>query len=165
MNVIWDPFKARSNLTKHGIAFEDAEIALADPAALTSEDPDARGEHRFVTVVTDAFGRVVAVVYAYGDTDVGLSQPDAPPARRKTPMRQEYDLSDAKRGPVLKQSGKTRITILLDRDVVNAFRARAEGTGRGYQTAINQALREYLANDDLEATLRRVVREELRNAV
>ena len=82
-------------------------------------------------------------------------------------MRQEYDLSDAKRGPVLKQSGKTRITILLDRDVVNAFRARAEDTGRGYQTAINQALREYLAsgNDGLEATLRRVVREELRNAV
>ena len=80
-------------------------------------------------------------------------------------MRQEYDLSDAKRGPVLKQSGKTRITILLDRDVVNAFRAHAEDTGRGYQTAINQALREYLANDDLEATLRRVVREELRNAV
>ena len=80
-------------------------------------------------------------------------------------MRQKYDLSDAKRGPVLKQSGKTRITILLDRDVVNAFRARTEDTGRGYQTAINQALREYLANDGLEATLRRVVREELRNAV
>lgn len=80
-------------------------------------------------------------------------------------MRQKYDLSDGKRGPVLKQSGKTRITILLDRDVVNAFRARAEDTGRGYQTAINQALREYLANDGLEATLRRVVREELRNAV
>ena len=80
-------------------------------------------------------------------------------------MRQKYDLSDGKRGPVLKQSGKTRITILLDRDVVNAFRARTEDTGRGYQTAINQALREYLANDGLEATLRRVVREELRNAV
>ena len=36
---------------------------------------------------------------------------------------------------------------------------------RGYQTAINQALREYLASDDLKATLRRVVREEIRNAV
>ena len=80
-------------------------------------------------------------------------------------MRKEYDLSDAKRGPVVRQSGKTRITILLDGDIVDAFRARAKDTGRGYQTGINQALREYLANDGLEATVRRVVREELRNAV
>lgn len=80
-------------------------------------------------------------------------------------MREEYDLANAARGPVLKHPGKTRITILLDQDVVDSFRRRAEDTGRGYQTAINQALREYLASDDLEATLRRVVREEIRNAV
>ena len=79
-------------------------------------------------------------------------------------MREEYDFTDAARGPPLKQSGKTRITILLDRDVVAAFRARAEGTGRGYQTAINQALRDYLAGAELEATLRRVVRDEIRKA-
>ena len=79
-------------------------------------------------------------------------------------MRKEYDLTDAARGPALKQPGKTRITILLDRDILAAFRARASDTGRGYQTAINQALRDYLANDELEATLRRVVREEIRKA-
>ena len=45
--------------------------------------------------------------------------------------------------------------------MLGAFRARAADTGRGYQTAINQALREYLAGDELEDTLRRVVREEL----
>ena len=78
-------------------------------------------------------------------------------------MRQEYDLTEATRGPAVKHPGKTRITILLDGEVVAAFRARAKDTGRGYQTAINQALREYLANDELEVTLRRVVREELRN--
>lgn len=80
-------------------------------------------------------------------------------------MRKEYDLTNAERGPALKPSGKTRITILLDRDIVAAFRARASDTGRGYQTAINLALREHLASDELEATLRRVVREELRKAV
>ena len=79
--------------------------------------------------------------------------------------RKEYDLSQAKRGPIVKRSGKTRITIMLDVDVVDAFRARAKDTGRGYQTAINQALREHLANDGLEATLRRLVREELRDAI
>ena len=79
-------------------------------------------------------------------------------------MRKEYDFRDATRGPAVAQTGKTRITIMLDADIIAAFRARASDTGRGYQTAINRALREYLANDELETTLRRVVREELRNA-
>ena len=79
-------------------------------------------------------------------------------------MREEHDLTDAVRGQAVEHAGKTRITIMLDRDVVAAFRARAQDTGRGYQTAINRALREYLASDDLETTLRRVVREELRSA-
>ncbi|MYE83734.1 MAG: BrnA antitoxin family protein [Gammaproteobacteria bacterium] len=79
-------------------------------------------------------------------------------------MREEYDFTDATRGPAVRQPGKTRITILIDGDVLAAFRARAKDTGRGYQTAINQALREYLANDELETRLRRIVREEIRDA-
>lgn len=79
-------------------------------------------------------------------------------------MRKEYDFSDATRGPAIEHPGKTRITIMLDADIVAAFRTGASDTGRGYQTAINRALREYLASDELETTLRRVVREELRNA-
>ena len=50
MEVLWDPTKARGNLTKHGLAFEDAELALSDPRALTREDSDSRGQQRFVTV-------------------------------------------------------------------------------------------------------------------
>ena len=80
-------------------------------------------------------------------------------------MRKEYDLTGAGRGAVIKESGKRRITILLDADVLAAFRERAASTGRGYQTLINQALRDYLANAELEDTLRRVVREELRTTV
>ena len=79
-------------------------------------------------------------------------------------MREEYDLTDAVRGAAVRQPGKTRITIMLDRDIVAAFRERTRDTGRGYQTAINQALRDYLASDDLEATLRRVLCEELHSA-
>ena len=67
-------------------------------------------------------------------------------------MRKEYDFSDATRGPAIAQPGKTRIAIMLDSDIVAAFRARASGTGRGYQIAINRALREYLANDENEHT-------------
>ena len=64
-------------------------------------------------------------------------------------MRKEYDLGGAKRGPVIKEPGKRRITILLDKEILAAFRARAASTGRGYQTLINQALRDSLATDEL----------------
>jgi len=37
-------------------------------------------------------------------------------------MKKEYDLSKAKRGPVVKPKGKTRITIYLDDDVIEAYR-------------------------------------------
>ena len=62
METNWNPLKARANLAKHGVAFEDAELALSDPSDLTREDSDARGEERFVTVGADALGRIVAVV-------------------------------------------------------------------------------------------------------
>jgi uncharacterized protein (DUF4415 family) len=80
-------------------------------------------------------------------------------------MRKEYDFSKGKRGPVIKPSGKTRITIYLDDDVLEAFRNRADVSGRGYQTMINDALRVALGQEaqGIDArTLRRIIREELR---
>jgi uncharacterized protein (DUF4415 family) len=80
-------------------------------------------------------------------------------------MRKEYDFSKGKRGPVIKPAGKTRITIYLDDDVLEAFRNRADAAGRGYQTTINEALRAALSHEaqGLDArTLRRIIREELR---
>ena len=82
-------------------------------------------------------------------------------------MKKEYDFSRGERGPVLSSRGKTRITIYLDDDVLAAFRDRAEASGVGYQTLINQALREQLGRSATpldETTLRRVLREELRDA-
>ena len=80
-------------------------------------------------------------------------------------MRKEYDFSKGKRGPVVKLSGKTRITIYLDDDILEAFRRRADASGRGYQTMINDALRAALGHETqaIDArTLRRILREELR---
>jgi len=80
-------------------------------------------------------------------------------------MRKEYDFSKAKRGPVVPQQGKTRITIYLDDHVIAAFRDRADAEGRGYQTMINEALREYLGHSREPVSadmIRRIVREELR---
>ena len=82
-------------------------------------------------------------------------------------MRKEYDFSNGKRGAVIKPKGKTRITINIDDDVIEAFRKKGDSTGQGYQTLINQALREYLASatKPVDAkTLRRILREELKKS-
>jgi len=83
-------------------------------------------------------------------------------------MRKEYDFSKGKRGPVVSTpSGKTRITIRLDQDVIDWFKRQVDEAGGGnYQTLINRALREYMGQtrEPLEETLRRVVREELKHA-
>lgn len=60
-------------------------------------------------------------------------------------MRDEYDFSKGKRGAVIASPGKTRVGIMLDDDVIEAFRARAERAGTGYQTLINSVLRDALA--------------------
>jgi uncharacterized protein (DUF4415 family) len=81
-------------------------------------------------------------------------------------MKAEYDFSKAKRGAVVPQTGKTRITMYLDDAILEEFRNRADAAGKGYQTLINDALREYLAKDsgNLEETLRKVIREEMGRA-
>jgi uncharacterized protein (DUF4415 family) len=79
-------------------------------------------------------------------------------------MKKEYDFSDAKRGAVIQQSGKTRITMYLDDVVIDRFKALSESTGKGYQTLINEALRSHLdiAEQPLTAEeIRRIIREEL----
>ena len=80
-------------------------------------------------------------------------------------MKLNYDFSKARRGGVIPSSGnKVRITIRLDRDIVEWFKSRVEESGGGnYQTLLNNALREYITHRDepIEKVLRRVVREEL----
>lgn len=81
-------------------------------------------------------------------------------------MRKEYDFSKARRGSVGPVStGKTRITIRIDDDVLEWFRDQVNAAGGGnYQTLINQALRRAMDQDTeaLETVVRRVVREEIR---
>ena len=80
-------------------------------------------------------------------------------------MKNEYDFSQGKRGAIDPlAASKTRITIRLDDNIIDWFRQQAEQAGGSkYQTAINQALRDYIERQSLEELLRRVVREELRN--
>jgi uncharacterized protein (DUF4415 family) len=83
-------------------------------------------------------------------------------------MKAKYDFSKGKRGAVLPYSGKkVRITIRLDRDIIDWFRSKVEEQGGGnYQTMLNDALRTYMEHQEepIEDVLRRVVREELQAA-
>ena len=63
MKVVWDPVKAKINFEKHGVRLSDAEVALFDPFALTREDERSEGEQRFVTIGTDAAGKIVVVAF------------------------------------------------------------------------------------------------------
>lgn len=83
-------------------------------------------------------------------------------------MKKEYDFSKAKRSPVARGKGKTRITIYLDDDVIDAYREKSDKVGKGYQTLINDALRQTImktATPVGEKTLRRILREELEKAL
>jgi uncharacterized DUF497 family protein len=86
--IIWDPEKARRNARKHGVRFADAALVLDDPYALTIRDDGSEpGEERWVTVGTDAQGRVLVVVYTYRDEDVRIIS--ARPAERRE--RDQYE--------------------------------------------------------------------------
>jgi uncharacterized DUF497 family protein len=69
MNYVWDRRKGRSNLTRHGIAFEDAIRIFDGP---TLEKVDDRFEYREIRVyaIGVANGLEVTVIY----TDVSESE-------------------------------------------------------------------------------------------
>jgi uncharacterized protein (DUF4415 family) len=85
-------------------------------------------------------------------------------SRSENRMKPEYDFSKARRGAIVPAApGKTRITIRLDTDVIDWFKAQVNDAGGGnYQSLINEALKSHIQQYGLERTLRKVIREELR---
>ncbi|MFA6442561.1 MAG: BrnA antitoxin family protein [Sterolibacterium sp.] len=82
-------------------------------------------------------------------------------------MKENYDFSKGKRGAVVSAPGKTRITIHIDNDVLDSFRRKASAEGKGYQTLINDVLKQSILKQPepvTEELLRRVIREELKAA-
>ena len=77
------------------------------------------------------------------------------------PKITQADLDRAKFRVGLKPAPcKRRVTMLLDTGLVEYFKAQAGE--RGYQTLINETLRQAMEHDELEERLRRIIREELR---
>jgi uncharacterized protein (DUF4415 family) len=79
-------------------------------------------------------------------------------------MKKNYDFSKGKRGAVIPATGKIRITIYIDDVTLKRFKAEAGKSGKGYQTLINDALRDHLGLANRPVTqemVRKIVREEI----
>jgi uncharacterized protein len=87
MEYEWDPDKAATNLQKHGVSFADAVAVFSDVFALTVAD-DFADEERFVTLGTDAFGRLLVISYTWrGEHTIRIIS-----ARKATrPERTQYE--------------------------------------------------------------------------
>ena len=60
----WDEAKARSNLAKHGVSFDEALTAFADPLARIFDDPDhAEDEEREILVGYSSVDRLLVVSF------------------------------------------------------------------------------------------------------
>ena len=86
---------------------------------------------------------------------------------RLSAIKDEYDFSKGKRGAMIPSKGKTRITIYINDSTLDEFRSRAEMSGTGYQTMMNEALADYLEKRKeppvTESVLRRILNEEFPN--
>ena len=85
---LWDSAKAKSNLAKHGVSFEEALTVFADPLARMVDDPDhLTGERREIIVGHSARQRLVLVCFVERQSAIRLIS-----ARRATRLeRQEYE--------------------------------------------------------------------------
>ncbi len=84
MRFEWDPRKARVNLRKHGVAFDEAASVFDDPLSITYPDPDhSEGETRLITFGYSSSGRLLVVSHAERDDTCRIIN-----ARRATPGEQ-----------------------------------------------------------------------------
>jgi uncharacterized DUF497 family protein len=65
MRFEWDREKAKLNLRKHGVSFDEAVTAFYDPLSATFDDPDhSNSERRLITVGYSSRGRLFVISHA-----------------------------------------------------------------------------------------------------
>ena len=66
MEFEWDQDKAATNLSKHGVSFEEASSVFGDPLALSFQDPEhSIGEHRQLVFGVSHTGALLVVSFAH----------------------------------------------------------------------------------------------------
>jgi hypothetical protein len=79
----WDRRKARSNLTKHGVSFEEAQSVFLDESARLIDDPDhSADEERYLLLGYSFRARCLVVNHCYRESDTMIRLISA---RRATP--------------------------------------------------------------------------------
>lgn len=64
MQFEWDPKKAKNNLKKHGVSFDEAVTAFYDPFSATFDDPDhSIKEQRFITIGFSSKPRLLVIAH------------------------------------------------------------------------------------------------------
>lgn len=128
----WERRKAKSNLVKHGVSFQEAESVFLDENARLIDDPDHSGdEDRFLLLWfqlsgTVSFGQSLLQGIRFNDT-ANLRQTRYNARRSRVlefQMRKEYDFSKSRKNPYAKQL-KRQVTIRLDVAAVDYFKQMA----------------------------------------
>jgi uncharacterized DUF497 family protein len=127
----WDEEKARSNVEKHGVSFEEAATVFSDALSLTIDDPlHSFDEQRFVTIGESAEQEILVVVHTERDNQIRIiSAREATRGEGKSmsennnaeEMLPEYDFSKGIRGKYAKEYSKGANVVLLSPDVAEAF--------------------------------------------
>lgn len=144
----WDRRKARSNLVKHRVSFEEAQTVFLDENARLIDDPDhSVDEEQFVLLgySFQALPDRESLLPGTRFRDPADLRKARDSAGRKsvleTPMRKEYDFSKSRKNPYAKQL-KRQITIRIDTAAVNYFKEMSAELGMPYQNLINLFLRD-----------------------
>ena len=81
----WDEEKAKANLKKHRVGFDEATTVFTDPYSMTIHDPDhSADEQRYIDIGTSDKGRVLVVVYTERGSNIRIVS-----CRKATPSERE----------------------------------------------------------------------------
>lgn len=86
----WDSRKAKSNVTKDGVSFQEASTVFGDILSLTIADPSRvqRGDDRLVTIGSSYLGRLLVVVHRDEDENIRII------SARKATRRERKDYEE-----------------------------------------------------------------------
>jgi hypothetical protein len=85
VQYVWDPFKARENVHKHGVSFEEARTVFLDDLASIHDDPDhSFGERREIIIGQSDRRRLLLVSFTEraGSTRIISARPTTARERR-----------------------------------------------------------------------------------
>lgn len=147
----WDASKSVLNAEKHGVSFEEAATAFADPLSITIHDPDhSVDEHRYVLLGSSARGRLVVVVHAERDDNIRIISARRPTRREAAAYevgdvvkedRAEYDFRGGQRGKHADRFADGSNIVVLDPDIAERFKD---------SRAVNEALRQLVNANGVE---------------